>query len=120
MLWLLALGIVTADPSFTGGLLGVRAHVKLLEDYNRVTIELKRVPPFASTLRGVAWIRAGKAAEFELDDSLKRALKWRGIGIQGLRWYPYGARLSKCERVVVSLSLPTRSGHHEIELSRDA
>ena len=106
-------------PVFTGGLLGVSARVKLLEDYGVAAIELRRVPPLFTTLRGTASLGRNKGGDFELSADLQVALARRGVSILGINQHPNGCKFSKCDFVSVTISLPAHLGAHCIELKRE-
>ena len=107
-------------PVFTGGLLGVQARVKLLEDYGVAAIELKRVPPLFTTLRGTASLGRNKGGDLELSADLQAALSRRGVSILGIDQHPKGCKFSNSEFVSVTISLPANLGQHSIELKREA
>ena len=106
-------------PVFTGGLLGVKARVKLLEEYDVAVIELKRVPPLFTSLKGTASLQKRQGDAFELSQGLQTALARRGVSILGIQQHPPKVTFSKCDFVSVTVALPATLGRHSIKLFRE-
>lgn len=108
--WLPRMRVIDTPLHYEGGLLGVKAELKLYRHSEKAVITLKGVP-LGGTITGVAWFDKD-GFNVKLDNDLKKALGWRRVQIEG------AGAFHDYSKVWVLLKLPLGLGRHTLSLAR--